>query len=82
MYFFRYADHPIGLLTAPRNTPYYNYSGLDHHPLVAAQPPLSDADAAGIDAEYSKRMRSLLSVDDIVVALHELLVEFDEWNNT
>lgn len=76
-----YEDHPIGLLKAPR-TVHYNYSATDHHPLVAQQPILNGDDADSIDAEYSKRMRSLLSVDDIVVALHKLLVEFNEWDNT
>ena len=79
-----YIDHPIGLLPAPREawSPPYNFSGFDHHPLVARQPILDDADAAAIDQEYSLRMRSLLSVDDIVVALHEMLVEYGEWDNT
>ena len=60
----------------------YNYSAADHHPLIAVQPILDDDDALGIDAEYALRMRSLLSVDDLVVALHELLVSYDEWENT
>lgn len=76
-----YLDHPIGLLKAPR-TVHYNYSAVDHHPLVANQPILNDADAKSIDQEYSMRMRSLLSVDDIVVALHGLLQAYDEWDNT
>lgn len=76
-----YEDHPIGLLKAPR-TVHYNYSATDHHPLVAQQPILTDKDASSIDQEYSMRMRSLLSVDDLVVALHALLEEFNEWDNT
>ena len=35
----------------------YNYSGVDHHPLVAGQPILDAADAQAIDAEYSKRSK-------------------------
>eukprot|EP01051_Picozoa_sp_SAG22_P001741 SAG22_NODE_72_length_22344_cov_95.586559_8_plen_259_part_00 len=79
-----YEDHPIGLLKAPREewSPPYNYSGKDHHPLVAGQPILDTADAAGIDEEYSKRMRSLLSVDDLVVAVHQTLESLGEWNRT
>lgn len=76
-----YENHPIGLLKAPR-TVHYNYSALDHHPLVAQQPILDAADAASIDNEYSMRMRTLVSVDDIVVALHNLLVSYGEWDNT
>lgn len=36
-----------GQIKAPRDTPYYNYSALDHHHLLAAQPILNDADAEG-----------------------------------
>ena len=35
-----------------------------------------------INAEYSKRLRSLLSVDDIVVALEATLKAAGEWDNT
>ena len=77
-----YADHPIGLLRAPRGEPWYNYSGVDHHPLVAQQPILSTADAQAIDVEYAKRMRSLLSVDDMVLALFETLSRHGEWDRT
>jgi len=37
---------------------------------------------ASIDAEYSKRLRSLLSVDDIVLALEKTLKEAGEFENT
>ena len=48
-----YADHPIGLLKAPRTewSLSYNFSAKDHHPLVAGQPILNEEDAAGIDIE-------------------------------
>ena len=39
----------------------------------ARQPILDEADAQGIDDEYAHRMRSLLSVDDMVYDLHALL---------
>lgn len=76
-----YADHPIGLLKAPIDVR-YNYSAVDHHPLVAQQVPFTTEDAASIDNEYSLRMRSLLSVDDLVVDLHKLLTSYNEWDNT
>lgn len=38
--------------------------------------------ATGIDLEYSHRLRSLLSVDDIVVAMRDLFLKYDEWENT
>jgi len=77
-----YLDHPIGNLKAPTADPPYNFSGTDHHPLVAGQPILDASDAASIDEEYASRMRSLLSVDDLVVGLHDLLQSYDEWDNT
>lgn len=77
-----YEDHPIGLLKAPTADPPYNFSATDHHPLVAGQPILDERDVSGIDAEYANRMRSLLSVDDMIVDLHDLLVKYDEWENT
>ena len=43
------------------------------HNRVAGQPILDDEDAASIDREYSMRMRSLLSVDDIILDLHKVL---------
>ena len=76
-----YADHPIGKLTAPI-TPHYNYSGLDHHPLIANQPILNAADAAGINDEYASRMRSLLSVDDLVADVADYLRSVGELDNT
>ena len=79
-----YEDHPIGLLKAPREdwNPSYNFSAKDHHPLVAGQPILNEEDAASIDAEYADRMRSLLSVDDMVRELHAVLEAAGEWDNT
>ena len=55
---------------------------MDHHEILAKQPIINDADAAAIDVEYAKRLRSLLSVDDIVDALHALLVKAGEWDRT
>jgi glucan phosphoethanolaminetransferase (alkaline phosphatase superfamily) len=52
---------------------------------LANQPIINEADAAAIDVEYAKRLRSLLSVDEewkIVVALHALLTKHEEWENT
>ena len=70
-----YSTHPIGLLKPPRadQDPRYNYSGVDHHPLVAGQPAFTEQDATAIEQEYALRMRSLLSVDDLIVCLGVLL---------
>ena len=54
------------------------------HRTVLLKPPLSGqaADAMGIDTEYALRMRSLLSVDDLVLAVHDVLQSYGEWENT
>ena len=49
---------------------------------MAGQPILNEEDAASIDAEYADRMRSLLSVDDMVRELHAVLEAAGEWDNT
>lgn len=41
----------------------YNFSGTDHHPLVAGQPILDASDAASIDEEYASRMRFVHNFD-------------------
>ena len=77
-----YEAHPIGLNTAPRDDPYYNYSGRDKHAFIATEPILTAADAEGIDVEYAKRLRSLLSVDDMVAGVAAVLQAHGEWDNT
>ena len=90
-----YADHPIGKIEAPRDTPYYNYSAEDKHAYYPYEPPIAPSDTnadafksgAGcsvdsINAEYGKRLRSLLSVDDIIVELEATLRAAGEWANT
>jgi N-acetylglucosamine-6-sulfatase len=76
-----YANHPVGLNTPPI-TPHYNYSAPDHHSLIANQPIINSADAAGIEHEYSDRLRSLLSVDDMVAAVVAALTEAGVLSNT
>lgn len=77
----RYEDHPIGLNTAPI-TPHYNYSALDHHALIATQPILNAADAAIINQEYARRLKTLLSVDDMVAAIVQVLTETNTLDST
>ena len=50
---------------APR-TPNYNASCPDHHWLVRQQPPLKELEANKVDELYASRLRTLLSVDDLV----------------
>jgi len=77
-----YAAHPVGLNTAPRGDPYYNYSGRDKHSFIATEPIIDDADAAAIDVEYAKRLRSLLSVDDMIAGLAHALTRAGAWDAT
>ena len=65
-----------------KHTPTYNFSAPDHHWLVAMQPILNQVDAAGIDQEYTNRLRTLFSVDDIISDIAEYLMSIDEWDNT
>ncbi len=58
---------------APR-TPSYNYSGTNHHWLVRSQPPLTTLEAQKVDELYVSRLKTLLSVDDLV---HDLVHELD-----
>ena len=76
-----YLEHPIGRLTPPHE-PYYNRSGVGKHSFVGTEPLIDAADEKAIDAEYAKRLRSLLSVDDIVRALHAYLSAVGEWETT
>ena len=54
----------------------------DSHWLVASQPPITQSQEQEIDREFANRLRTLLSVDDIVLALEEELTAGGEWNNT
>eukprot|EP00730_Choanoeca_flexa_P010995 TRINITY_DN2210_c0_g1_i2.p1 TRINITY_DN2210_c0_g1~~TRINITY_DN2210_c0_g1_i2.p1 ORF type:complete len:519 (+),score=99.21 TRINITY_DN2210_c0_g1_i2:179-1558(+) len=68
-------------LRAPQ-PPNYNYSALDHHWLLAQQPILNGPDVEGIDTEYTNRLRTLLTVDDLITAMAEYLISIGEWDNT
>jgi N-acetylglucosamine-6-sulfatase len=60
--------------TAPI-TPSYNYSGADHHWLVAQQPPTRAAEVVSGNAAFRNRWRCLLSVDDMIISLRSTLQE-------
>jgi len=53
---------------APR-TAHYNYSAQDHHWLVRSQQPLTEVEAEHIDDLYVSRLKTMISVDDIVEEL-------------
>ena len=86
-----YMDHPVGNLSVIRE-PNYGVLGGDKHAFYPQEPVISapgdpgvhagNSDEEKIQDEYSKRMRSMLSVDDIVRDVREYLSEQNEWNNT
>ena len=75
-----YANTPVDG-GAPR-TPAFNASGTGKHWVISELAPLSDAMARGVDAIYAQRIRSLLSVDDIVRDVAELLTAAGRLNDT
>ena len=76
----RYADACVNV-TSPR-IPNYNWTHSSFHQLVAAQPPLTDADAILIDDLARRRCQTLLSVDDAHAALVATVKELGAWDNT
>ena len=76
-----YATDPIGLLEPPREA-YFNASGAHRHAFLPDEPTINADDWAAIKTEYSNRMRSLLSVDDIVREIDAVLTAHAAWSNT
>jgi arylsulfatase A-like enzyme len=56
-------------------TPSWNYSGTDHHWLVAQQPPTLPNEVVQGDEHFRNRWRCLRSVDDLIVSLRATLDE-------
>ena len=76
-----YADHPVGNTPIDRG-PYYNYLATGKHAFLPFEPPISSVDEAAIQYEHSMRLRTLLSVDDLVRGVREYLISVGEWDNT
>ncbi|KAH8052198.1 sulfuric ester hydrolase [Aureococcus anophagefferens] len=57
----------------PPRTPNWNASCPDHHWLVASQPPMTREQAHRSDELFRARLRSLLSVDDLVAGVVDAL---------
>jgi N-acetylglucosamine-6-sulfatase len=76
-----YQDAPLPSYLAPR-TPQYNASGEGKHWVIEGQPPMSPRLAQGVDLIYTMRHRALLSVDDIVRDVAQLLQEAGQESNT
>lgn len=85
-----YEDAEIAERLAPR-TPNYNFTNDDddddshrhnHHWLVRNQPPLTQSEAAAVDRLYVSRLKSLISVDDLVEDLVHQLEDSDVLRDT
>jgi len=76
-----YTDTQIPEEFAPR-TPHYNYSAQDHHWLVRSQKPLTQVEAQAVDDLYVSRLKTMMSVDDLVVDLMATLDKFHVLDNT
>jgi len=76
-----YADHPIGNTPIIKD-PMYNYLAKGKHAFLPDEPPISAEDEKAIAYEISLRLRSLLSVDDMVQGIREYLVAAGEWDRT
>ena len=76
-----YTDHPIGNTPIIKD-PMYNYLAKGKHAFLPDEPPISEEDEKSIAFEISLRLRSLLSVDDMVAGIREYLVGAGEWDNT
>jgi len=66
---------------APR-LPNYNYTSLDKHWLLRNTPPLNNVTERFTDVLYRKRLQTLLSVDDTVEKLYNMLKRANQLNNT
>jgi N-acetylglucosamine-6-sulfatase len=60
-----YLDNPVGDQACVQQ-PNYGKLGKDKHAFYPTEPVISAQNARAIQAEYAKRMRSMLSVDDII----------------
>jgi len=60
----------------------YNLSAPDHHWLISSQPVITANQATQIDTEFTNRLKTLLSVDDIVAALIPALDKLKILDNT
>ena len=56
-----------------KRKPNYGYHALDHHWIIAHEPNITAQSAAATEASYVQRLQMLLSVDDIVTEVTELL---------
>lgn len=62
--------------------PNYGFHATDHHWMIAHEPNITAQSDASTQKHYVQRMQMMLSVDDIVDEVHELLRSTGTLNNT
>ena len=77
----RYLDAEVGNLPIVK-APNWGVHGADKHAFYPANTAITPRDEKAIQSESAKRLRSMLSVDDMVRDIREYLVSRGEWNNT
>ena len=55
--------------------PNYNYTSLDKHWIIRQTPPLDETKAFFTDILYRKRLQTLLSVDDAIEKIYNMLLQ-------
>ena len=76
-----HADALPSSTTAPR-TASWNFSAVDHHWMIAQQPPMTAEEAMHSDALFRARHQALLAVDDLVAAVHAEVAAAGQLGNT
>lgn len=76
-----YENASITEQKAPR-TQNYNLSCPDHHWLVRSQPPLTKKQGEMVDQLFTSRLKTLLSVDDLMIQLVSTLKDLQMLNET
>ncbi|XP_065836806.1 N-acetylglucosamine-6-sulfatase-like [Oscarella lobularis] len=74
-------EHTLPETKAPR-TPNWGYHGADHHWVIRQQPEFTDNLIKFSDDLFMRRWRSLLSVDDLVAAVVDVVDKAGQLNNT
>ena len=76
------SEYPPGTSRFQRNGPRQWWNGTDFPELTSCQPPITAADAVGIDAEARRRCQTLLSVDDTFTQVVAAVEELGQLNRT
>eukprot|EP01043_Picozoa_sp_COSAG02_P018718 COSAG02_NODE_881_length_16214_cov_5.907726_7_plen_351_part_00 len=67
---------------AAEKKPNYGYHAADHHWIIAHEPPINSQSAAATQSQFVQRLQMLLSVDDIIDEVTDLLTVTGVLENT